>query len=99
MANFHHVVSFQWGPDVTEDHIDRAAAALDDLCRVVDGIVSYHHGRDAGINQGNFQYAITARFESEQHYLGYRDHPQHQAFIQTFIAGHVAQRAAVQFHG
>ena len=92
-----HVVMFTWAEGLDPGHAVAVGAALDELRAIIPGIAGYHHGSDAGINAGNFDFAITAEFASVADYLVYRDHPAHQAFIATHIAGKVAARAAVQF--
>lgn len=93
-----HVVLFRWNDDVDDDHIAEMGAALDELAVSIPTIRSYRHGRDLGINPGNHQYAVTGDFDDEQGYLTYRDDPAHQALIARYIAGRVAERAAMQFH-
>lgn len=92
-----HVVLFRWNDDVSDAHIDAVGTALSGMPEAIDTIVTYKYGRNLGINPGNFDYAVTADFHDEAGYLTYRDHPAHQALIAAFIAGHVKDRAAVQF--
>lgn len=92
-----HVALFKWEDTVGPGHVAGASAALDALRSSVTTIRAYHHGPDAGINQGAFDYAVVGDFDDVEGYLVYRDHPEHQAFIAAFVAGHVAQRAAVQY--
>ena len=92
-----HVVVFKWNDDVTDVHVDALSAAAAGLPEAFDTIKAFRFGRDAGLNQGNYDFAVSADFDDEAGYLVYRDHPAHQALISAFIAGRVAQRAAVQF--
>ena len=92
-----HVVVFKWNDDVTSAHIDAMSTAAAGLPEAIDTIRGFRCGRDAGINQGNFDFAVSADFDDEAGYIVYRDHPAHQALIAAFIAGRIAQRAAVQF--
>jgi hypothetical protein len=92
-----HVVVFEWNDDVTDDHVEAVATALAALPATIDTIRAYRFGPDAGLNQGNFDFAVSADFDDEAGYLVYRDHPAHQAFIASFLAGRITQRAAVQF--
>ena len=92
-----HVVMFKWNPEVTDAEISATSTALDGLPEVIDTIVAYRHGRDLGINDGNFDYAVVGDFADEAGYLTYRDHPAHQAFISAFVKGRIADRAAVQY--
>lgn len=94
---FRHVVMFQWNEGVDSTQIDGVAAALDRLPAAIPEILTYAHGADAGVNAGNFDYAVVADFATVDDYLVYRDHPQHQAFIAEHIAGRVASRAALQY--
>ena len=94
---FHHCVMFRWTDDVDADHIDRVAARLDTMPGLIPEIKRYHHGRDAGVNPGNYDYVVVGEFDDVDGYLTYRDQPDHQALIAELITGRVAERAAVQF--
>jgi hypothetical protein len=94
---FHHCVMFRWADDVDADHIDRVASRLDTMPELIPEIKRYRHGRDAGVNAGNFDYVVVGEFDDVDGYLAYRDNPDHQALIAELITGHVAERAAVQF--
>jgi len=96
-VTFRHVVMFTWGDDVEPSHSDAVGAALSTLPGLIPQIAAYHHGPDAGVNEGNFDYVVVADFASRDDYLLYRDHPEHQAVISAMIAGRVAARAAVQY--
>ena len=92
-----HVVMFEWNDDVDDAHIAATSAALTALGESLPEIAVYRHGADLGINDGNFDYVVVGDFTTVDDYVTYRDHPDHQALIQTFIAGRVATRAAVQY--
>ena len=77
--------------------VSAVAAELDQLPPQIPEIAVYRHGRDLGINEGNFDYVVVADFATADDYVVYRDHPVHQSMIQRMIAGRVAQRAAVQY--
>jgi hypothetical protein len=94
---FRHVVMFKWNDDVDEAHIEATGAALDALVASIPEVGEYRHGPDAGLTDGNFDYAIVGEYASVDDYVVYRDHPDHQAVIQQFIAGRVSDRAAVQY--
>jgi hypothetical protein len=49
------------------------------------------------VNDGNYDYAVTADFASTDDYRIYRDHPVHQAVIERFTGPLVAARSGVQF--
>jgi hypothetical protein len=61
------------------------------------GVRSYHAGPDAGILEGNSDYAIVADFDDAQAYLTYRSDPVHQDIISRISAPHAAARASAQY--
>lgn len=93
---FRHVVMFEWVEGVDTADIDAAAAALDALVATMPEVVSYVHGPDVGISEGNFDYAIVGDYASVEDYETYRDHPEHQRIVAELIKPNVARRAAVQ---
>ena len=94
---FHHVVMFRWNEGVDADHVDRLVAWLGRLPGEIPEVKGYRYGPDAGVNTGNYDFAVTADFDDVDGYLVYRDHPFHQELIQAMIVGHIAERAAAQF--
>jgi hypothetical protein len=78
---------------------DRKAirAGLGRLPEVIPEIRAYRFGEDAGLTEGNFDFAVTADFDDVEAYLVYRDHPDHQKFIAELWKPFVAERVAVQF--
>lgn len=92
-----HVVVFTWNDDVPTDHADNVSAALAELPAVIADIRSYSFGPDLGLVQGNASYAVVAEFDDEAGFLAYREHPDHQRFVEQFIAGRTAARIAVQY--
>ncbi|MFG1698005.1 Dabb family protein [Nonomuraea sp. NPDC049309] len=91
-----HIVLFTWSDDATDEQKAAVSEALKTLPGLIPQIKSYTYGEDAGINQGNYDFAIVADFDSVDDYLVYRDHPEHQAVIAERIKPIVASRAAVQ---
>jgi hypothetical protein len=92
-----HVVLFRWKPEATDEQKKLIQAELAKLPSVIPSIRSYVMGTDAGINQGNAEFAVTADFADEAGYLIYRDDPAHREIITTYITPIVAERTAVQF--
>ena len=92
-----HVVMFKWTDDVDAAHVATVTAELAKLPAAIDQIRSYTHGPDVGAVAGNFDYVVNGDFDSIDDFFVYRDHPAHQALVNTFIAPHVAERSAAQF--
>jgi stress responsive alpha/beta barrel protein len=91
-----HVALFRWKPEATDEQKERVPAALATLPSTVPSIRAFTAGADAGINQGNFDFAVTADFDDEPGYLAYRDDPGHRQIWTDVIAPVVAERASVQ---
>jgi hypothetical protein len=92
-----HVVMFTWAEGVDDDHIAAVGAGLDGLVAAIAEIRAYAHGSDVGINEGNHDYVVVGDFASRDDYVVYRDHPAHQQFLSSLMAGKVAARAAAQY--
>ncbi|MEI8241529.1 MAG: Dabb family protein [Actinomycetota bacterium] len=93
----HHVVTFRWKEGVDATHVESVATALRRLPSIIPELAGYACGTDLGLAPTNFEFAVTAQFASLEDYLVYRDHPEHQAIIQSLIAPFVSERCAVQF--
>jgi hypothetical protein len=94
---FRHVVLFTWVEDATEEQKATITAELGRLPGIITEIRRYEMGADAGINQGNFDFALVADFDNADDYLVYRDHPAHRKVITDHILPIVASRAPVQY--
>jgi hypothetical protein len=92
-----HIVLFGWNDDVTDEQKKRAAAEIAKLPSLVPSVRAFACGPDVGINQGNFDFAVTADFEDAGGYVAYRDHPDHRAMVEENILPITAKLAAVQF--
>ena len=96
MSGFRHVVVFKWADAATEEQKLTVARRLGTLPGLIPELRAYSMGADAGINPGNFDFAVVADFASRDDYLVYRDHPVHREIIAESITPIVANRAAVQ---
>lgn len=92
-----HVVLFRWKPEATEEQKKQAAAEVAKLPSMVPSVLGFASGSDIGVNQGNFEFAVTADFENEDGYLAYRDDPGHRRVVAGYIVPILAERAAIQF--
>ena len=45
-------------------------------------------GSDEHVNEGNYDFAVTADFDNVNGYLAYRDDPAHRAMVSALIARH-----------
>ena len=92
-----HVVVFRWDGEMTDAMEQQFAAELTALAPRLTGLRSFRCGPDAGILEGNFDFAVVADFDDAASYLAYRDNAEHQAIISRFSGPHAQARAAVQY--
>lgn len=94
---FRHVVLFNWTEGATDAQKHALAGELRKLPDVIDAIRLYHVGPDAGINPGNWDFAVVADFDDADGYRSYRDHPLHKAVVEHYVNPIVTSRHAVQY--
>lgn len=92
-----HVVCFRFQPDTAPEQVAALADGLRELPGLIPEIAAYRVGPNLGINEGTWDFAVTADFASEADFVVYRDHPEHQARIQGLVVPITAERVAVQF--
>eukprot|EP00039_Didymoeca_costata_P012527 m.180755 g.180755 ORF g.180755 m.180755 type:complete len:103 (-) comp15502_c0_seq4:2150-2458(-) len=96
-ATFRHVVMFKWDTEkASAEHRAGVGAELDKMAKSIDTIVSFKHGKDAGLSESNFDYVLVVDFANEEGYVTYRDSPAHQEFLTKNIKGFIQNRSAVQ---
>ena len=94
---FRHVVMFRFTDEATDEQKEAIRAGLGRLPDLISEIRAYRFGDDAGLNEGNFDFVVTADFDDADGFLAYRDHPDHKKLVAEVLAPCVAKRAAVQF--
>jgi Stress responsive A/B Barrel Domain len=97
MSGFRHVVLFQWREGTTAEQVKTLEDRLNELPGVIPELRAYAIGGDAGVNDGNFDFAVVADFADRDAYLVYRDHPTHRKVIDECVTPIVAERRAVQY--
>lgn len=92
-----HVAMFSWKPGTSAEQAGQIAAELRKLAVGIPAVNAYSCGADAGITQGNFDFAVVADFDDEAGYLSYRDDPGHRDLTARLVAPVIERRAAAQF--
>ena len=92
-----HVVVFSWTEGMTDEMERQFTAELSALAPTLPGVRAYHAGPDAGIIEGNFDFAVVADFDDRDSYLAYRDNAEHRDIISRFSRPHTKARASVQY--
>jgi len=93
---FRHCVMFTWADDVSEESKAAISAGLDQLASL-DCVAAYHHGPDAGISDGNWDYVAVGDFDSVDDYRTYASDAGHLQLIADMIKPNISGRAAVQY--
>jgi len=92
-----HVVLFTWSDSMTEAMEQQFAAELNALAPTLPGVRSYRAGPDAGLIDGNFDFAVVGDFDDIESYFRYRDHAAHQDIIARLSRPNTKSRASVQY--
>jgi hypothetical protein len=96
-AVLRHVAVFRWQESTGEDHVRELAEALARLPSVIPELRAYKVGADAGLVEGNWDFAVVADFDDVAGWRTYREHPDHQQVISDHIRPMAADRASVQY--
>jgi hypothetical protein len=92
-----HVTLFAWVPEATHEQKQRVADELRALAPLMTGLHAFDVGPDAGIVEGNFDFAVVADFDDAQSYLAYRNHPAHRAVVERVTSPITRERVSVQY--
>ena len=92
-----HVVLFTWDDAMTEQLEHQLASELTALAPKLAGLRAYHVGPDAGVVDGNFDFAVVADFDDADSYLAYRTNPEHEEIVGRISRPHTMSRASVQY--
>jgi Stress responsive A/B Barrel Domain len=92
-----HTALFRWKDEATSEQKKLVETLLATLPSLVPTLREFRFGSDLGVNEGNFDFAVSASFDDLAGYLAYRDNADHRAMIKDHILPIAATRAAVQF--
>lgn len=94
---FRHCVLFRWTDEASDDQKQAVRDGLAALPTLIPEIRRYRFGDDAGLAEGNFDFAVVADFDSADAWRTYAAHAEHQRLIAERVRPILAGRAAVQF--
>jgi hypothetical protein len=94
---FRHVVVFRFTEDASQAARQAVREGLAALPAQIDVIRRYQFGNDAGLAEGNFDFAVVADFDDVAAYQIYAQHDAHQTLIAERIRPILAERVAVQY--
>ncbi len=88
---------FRFELETTTAQIDAAAEALATLPAEIDVLRKYRFGRDAGITDEAWDFAVVAVLDDADAYVAYRDHPTHVAVLREYVSPFISEVARIQF--
>ncbi|MDP9403125.1 MAG: Dabb family protein [Actinomycetota bacterium] len=94
---FRHVAVFRWTAGTTDQQVQALHHALGHLPAAIPALRQYRTGPDAGLVNGNWDFAVVADFDDAEGWRVYTAHPAHQKVIVELIKPVLAERAAVQY--
>jgi hypothetical protein len=92
-----HIALFRFKEGISPETIDHIDATLATLPDIIPELIAFASGRDAGITQGSWDYAVVSDLASVEDYRAYATHPDHVDIVKTVVGPHVEQVARVQF--
>ena len=97
MGGLTHVALFSWKAGTTDRQIEELSDGLATLPAVIPEILAYRYGSDAGLRDGNLDFAVVADFADAESYRAYAAHPAPRDVIDRLLQPIVDRRASVQF--
>lgn len=87
---------FRWRAGTSPDEVAAVTGGLRGLPAEIPELRDYRVGADAGLVDGNWDFAVVADFDDAAGWQTYNDHPAHQA-VAVGIRAMFVERAAVQY--
>jgi len=97
--SFIHLANFKWTEETTAGDVERITTALMALAPGQPGVDSYRCGPDVSRTPDSYDFAVVGVFTDREHFVAYRDHPEHQRILKELILPHLANRVVVQIEG
>lgn len=93
-----HVSLLRFADDVSDDAVAAIEAALGGLPARLPQLRDYRYGRDLGLTEGGYDFAVVAEFDDVDGYAAYRDDPEHRRILAELVRPVITDRAVVQYH-
>ncbi len=92
-----HVALFKWQPEVSHAQIEAVEEALGTMAGRVATIRDYRFGRDVGLADGNYDFAVVADFDDADGFRAYATDDEHRRVIVDHIQPLVDTVVRIQF--
>jgi hypothetical protein len=96
LMSFHHVVMYRWKPDAAVD-VDALGKGLRGLAEALPGCETFRCGRDLGLRDDNYDFALSGTWTDRAAYDLYVGDAEHMRLAKEVIWPNMAGRGAVQF--
>lgn len=93
----HHLAVFDFAEDTPVSSIDLLRERLRELPSLIPDITSFRVVDDLGLRDTNSAMAVVAEFPTPDAFLGYVNHPAHQAVVTECITPIVSKRSSLQY--
>ncbi|MBA2953549.1 hypothetical protein GON03_04435 [Nocardioides sp. MAH-18] len=94
---FNHVGHLTLTTGTSDGQVEAILTALLGLPGQIDGLTEAQVVRDAGLTDGNATLRFHMRFESEDAWRAYGQHPAHVAVVKELIVPALGSKAFVQY--
>ena len=88
---------FRFAADATPEQVEHMAEGLRSLPAQVPQVRAFTNGRDLGLRDGNWDYAVVADFDDVDGWKAYAADAVHQQVIAERITPIITERTSVQF--
>ena len=92
-----HIAMFRFAPETTPDQIELMVEGLRSLPGHIPEVRAFTIGRDLGLREGNWDYAVVADFDDVDGWRVYAADAVHQQVIAEQITPIITERTSVQF--
>jgi hypothetical protein len=89
-------VQIFWNDNVSVEHGERVARALNAFAPTVTGVLFYRAAPDLALKSNTADFGIVALLDNRDTYLAYADDATHQAIIADLIAPYARARSSTQ---
>ncbi|MGI9326971.1 MAG: Dabb family protein [Pseudomonadales bacterium] len=93
---FRHCVMFKFKAETSSGQRQEIAERISALAELP-MVRNYQFGADAGLADGNFDFALVADFDDSEAYQAYAVDPIHVAVLTDYVRPNISARAAVQY--
>lgn len=96
MGGLTHVAVYTWKPGTSDEDVQALRDGLATLPGLIPEIQSFRFGPDAGLVEGNGDFALVTELADADAYRAYAAHPAHRELIERLLLPILERRMAAQ---